>query len=108
MVFMPIRLGNINGSKSQAHRVYSINGKSITLSANGGGLGAKTGLYKIDLPDGDYYIRKLTPIECERLQTIPDNYTQGISDTQRYKCIGNAWTVNIVAHIFSGLNNRGN
>lgn len=103
MVFMPIRLGNINGSKSQAHRVYSINGKSITLNANGGGLGAKTRLYKIDLPDGDYYIRKLTPIECERLQTIPDNYTQGISDTQRYKCIGNGWTVDVIAHILKHI-----
>lgn len=103
MVFMPIRLGNINGSKSQAHRVYSINGKSITLSANGRGLGAKTGLYKIDLPDGDYYIRKLTPIECERLQTITDNYTQGISDTQRYKCIGNGWTVDVIAHILKHI-----
>lgn len=102
-VFMPIRLGNINGSKSQAHRVYSINGKSITLSANGGGIGAKTGLYKIDLPDGDYYIRKLTPIECERLQTIPDNYTSCLSNTQRYKVIGNAWTVDVIAHILKDI-----
>ena len=48
------------------------------------------------------YIRKLTPIECERLQTIPDNYTQagGVSNTQRYKCLGNAWTVDVIAHIF--------
>jgi DNA (cytosine-5)-methyltransferase 3A len=46
------------------------------------------------------YIRKLTPIECERLQTLPDNYTEGISNTQRYKCIGNGWTVDVIAHIF--------
>lgn len=57
--------------------------------------------YKIDLPDGDYTIRKLTPVECERLQTLPDNYTEGISNTQRYKCIGNGWTVDVIAHIFS-------
>lgn len=59
--------------------------------------------YPINLPDGDYIIRKLTPIECERLQTLPDNYTAGISDTQRYKAIGNGWTVDVVAHIFSFL-----
>lgn len=98
MCLKPIRIGDIGNSKSQANRV-SVKGKSICLSANGGGIGAKTGLYKIDLPDGDYYIRKLTPIECERLQTLPDNYTRGISDTQRYKCIGNGWTVDVIAHI---------
>lgn len=47
--------------------------------------------------------RKLTPIECERLQTLPDNYTADISDTQRYKCLGNGWTVDVIAHIFNGL-----
>lgn len=45
-------------------------------------------------------IRKFHPIECERLQTLPDNYTEGISNTQRYKCIGNGWTVDVIAHIF--------
>lgn len=99
----PVRLGQI-GKGGQGQRIYSIQGKSVTLSANGGGQGAKTGLYKIDLPDGDYIIRKLTPVEAERLQTLPDNYTAGISDTQRYKCIGNGWTVDVIAHIFKGLN----
>ena len=46
-------------------------------------------------------IRKLTPIECERLQTLPDNYTEWISNTQRYKCIWNWWTVDVIAHILS-------
>ena len=45
------------------------------------------------------YIRKLTPIECERLQTLPDNYTHGVSDNQRYKMLGNAWTVEVIVHI---------
>ena len=81
-------------------------GKSVCLSANGGGRGAKTGLYKIDLPDGDYVIRKLTPVECERLQTFPDNYTARISNTQRYKCLGNSWTVDVIAHIFKGVKNE--
>ena len=44
--------------------------------------------------------RKLTPIECERLQTFPDNYTEGVSNTQRYKALGNSWTVDVIAHIF--------
>ena len=47
--------------------------------------------------------RKLTPIECERLQTLPDNYTEGVSKTQRYKMIGNGWTVDVIAHILKGM-----
>lgn len=48
-------------------------------------------------------VRKLTPLEYERLQTLPDNYTAGISDGARYKTIGNGWTVEVIAHIFKGL-----
>jgi DNA (cytosine-5)-methyltransferase 3A len=47
----------------------------------------------------DQRIRKLTPLECERLQTLPDNYTSSLSDVQRYKCISNGWTVDVIAHI---------
>ncbi|HOO07738.1 MAG TPA: DNA (cytosine-5-)-methyltransferase [Ruminococcus sp.] len=104
LVCAPVRVGHY-GKGGQGQRIYSVVGKSVTLSANGGGQGAKTGLYKIDLPDGDYIIRKLTPVEAERLQTLPDNYTAGISNTQRYKCIGNGWTVNVIAHILGGLHN---
>lgn len=46
-------------------------------------------------------VRKLTPIECERLQTLPDNYTEWVSDSQRYKMLWNWWTVDVIAHIFS-------
>ena len=46
-------------------------------------------------------IRRLTPIECERLQTVADNYTNHVSDSQRYKMLGNGWTVDVIAHIFS-------
>ena len=102
MIAEPVRVGQY-GKGGQGQRIYSVRGKSVTLSANGGGQGAKTGLYRIDLPDGDYVIRKLTPVEAERLQTLPDNYTEGISNTQRYKCIGNGWTVDVIAHIFTGL-----
>lgn len=91
------RIGVI-GKGGQGERVYSINGKSVTISANGGGRGAKTGLYRF----GDK-VRKLTPLEAERCQTLPDNYTNCISSSQRYKCIGNGWTVDVIAHIFKGL-----
>lgn len=55
------------------------------------------------LIDKTTLIRKLTPIECERLQTIPDNYTDCVSDTQRYKMLGNGWTVDVISHILQGL-----
>lgn len=47
--------------------------------------------------------RKLSPVECERLQTVPDGYTDHVSNTQRYKMLGNGWTVDVVKHIFKGL-----
>jgi DNA (cytosine-5)-methyltransferase 3A len=100
----PVRIGELDGlGKGQANRIYSVRGKSVCLNANGGGSGAKTGLYKVDLPDGDYVIRKLTPVECERLQTLPDGWTEGVSNTQRYKAIGNGWTVDVIAHILKGI-----
>ena len=52
------------------------------------------------------YIRKLTPVECERLQTLPDNYTEGVSNSQRYKMIGSGWTINVIAHIFKNLKSK--
>ncbi len=161
-------LGSVGG-RSQGDRVYTTEGKSCTLMANGGGRGAKTGLYavpvrvgiigkggqgeriyhtngkstahiatggvglyaipseiectklqplttvldgktsikgkqcNIKLPDGDYVIRKLTPLECERLQTMPDNYTEGVSNTQRYKGLGNGWTAEVIIHILQEI-----
>ena len=47
--------------------------------------------------------RKLTPLECERLQTVPDNYTNHVSNSQRYKMIGNGWTVDVISHIMKGI-----
>jgi len=57
----------------------------------------------IDETKTEYLYRKITPLECERLQTLPENYTEGVSNTQRYKMIGNGWTINVVQHIFKGL-----
>ena len=144
----PIRVGVYPTSdgrmlNSQGMRIYSIDGKSVTQSAQGGGMGAKTGLYAIpiefdgDIPtkaiscadgktykvnevkngqiiikgktypiklcDGYYIIRKLTVSECKRLQTVPEWYEFPVSDTQAYKMLGNGWTVDVIAHIFSFL-----
>lgn len=94
------RIGHIEPDV-QGNRVYSTEGKSTTLSAKGGGLSGGTGLYDVGR------IRKLTPIECERLQGLPDNYTQDIAMTHRYKCIGNAFNVDVVAHILSYIQKNG-
>tara|TARA_R110000796_G_C14492466_1_gene427924 strand:- start:21 stop:473 length:453 start_codon:yes stop_codon:yes gene_type:complete len=51
----------------------------------------------------EYSYRKLTPIECERLQTLPDSFTNHVSNTQRYKALGNGWTVDVVSHIFRSM-----
>jgi DNA (cytosine-5)-methyltransferase 1 len=126
-------------------RVFSTNGTSCTLKAQGGGWGAKTGLYEVKSLNKNQInklnkmevdekisgtltqaigrggsskeylamlkrnqkitgqIRRLTPIECERLQGFPDNWTDGQSDTQRYKQCGNAITVNVAEVIFRKL-----
>ena len=77
-------------------RVYSIKSKSPTLLAR-----ADTTkiLYK-------NRVRKLTPLECERLQGIPDNFTSGFSDTSRYKMIGNAFTVQVISKIISNIGKK--
>ena len=185
-VATPIRVGTIEsgtGSEGQGHRVYSADGKSKTLCGNGGGAGAKTGLYTvpadcpalrvaeatakgytdilpgecvdltmpnsktrrgramrekanclttscqyyqycgtldrpiyevrdgqimikgqqypIKLMDGYYIIRKLTVLECMRLQTVPEGFVFPVSNTQAYKMLGNGWTVDVIAHILS-------
>ena len=55
----------------------------------------------------DGYIRRITPVECERLQTLPDGYTDGIPEAQRYKCLGNGWTVDVIAHILRHIRCEG-
>jgi len=148
-----IRVGSLN-SGGQGDRIYSPDGKSVNLSANGGGRGAKTGLYAVALTETrtdkakkirreyrkktgkDYsprrekelkpredekantittgqtkeslilensIIRKLTSIECERLQSLSDNYTEGVSNTQRYKALGNAFNCEVIKHIIGEI-----
>ena len=64
--------------------------------------------YKVRLKDGKYNIRKLSVLEQERLQTLPDNYTAvaGISNQKRSEMIGNCWTVDVIAHLFSFISDR--
>lgn len=134
LVAEPIRIGTIeNDALNQSHdskqyRVYSPDGKSTTLCGQGGGVGAKTGLYAcpgtgfesdvyvvenglitikgkqypIKLADGLWTIRKLTVKECCRLQTLPDDYCRAVSKTQAYKGLGNGWTAEVIIHILNG------
>ena len=71
--------GSLHGDKSPTIRCQ-VNGNVLCLTRD--------------------FLRRLTPIECERLQTLPDNYTAGVSNSQRYKMLGNGWTVDVIAHIF--------
>jgi len=128
-----LKIGVIN-KDAQGQRVYSPEGNSCQLTAQGGGWGAKTGLYAVLIPDREkkrqngrrmkndvepaftltgqdihgvsdgQNIRRLTPLECERLQGFPDGWTEGISDTQRYKCLGNAVSVPVVKTVGERLN----
>ena len=81
-------------------RVFAEQGKAHALTASFANH-TNVGLTKDTTQD--IYWRKLTPLECERLQTVPDNYTQGVSNTQRYKMLGNGWTVDVICHILSNL-----
>jgi len=98
-------LKNIYPKKGQNGNVYSIFGKCKTLSAGvgikGNGIGSSNAP-KIESINSDGW-RKLSPLECERLQTVPDGYTKYVSDTQRYKALGNGWTVDVISFIFSFL-----
>ena len=120
----------------QGMRVYGIEGENTTIASQAGGLGAKTGLYKVkavltpnrkekrqngrrmkengepsftltgqDIHGVSYEnkIRRLTPTECCRLQGFPDDWCDGVSDTQRYKMLGNAVTVNVIQAIMERL-----
>ncbi len=84
------------GNGRVEHRFYEAE-KSHSLTAVGYSKRAFTGVYDKN------NIRKLTPIECERLQTLPDNYSEGVSNSQRYKMLGNGWTVDVIAHIFRSM-----
>lgn len=77
--------------------VYNVNGKCNTLLCDGDGGNRQKKVYQ------DGRCRKFMPIEYERMQTLPDNYTDSVSDSARYSAVGNGWTVDVIAHIFNGL-----
>ncbi len=86
---------NMKNNHSQQYRIYEPDGLSPTLPSS----------QAADIKINQMRIRRLTPIECERLQGFPDNWTQGVSDTQRYKMMGNAVTVNVIKAIAEKLLN---
>jgi DNA-cytosine methyltransferase len=89
-----IGVADIKGNDN-IKRVYSVEGKSPCLTAIcGGNQEPKISEEKITW-------RKLTPVECERLQTLKDNYTDCVSNSRRYHSVGNSWTVDVISHIFS-------
>jgi DNA (cytosine-5)-methyltransferase 3A len=87
---------DIRGNES-IKRIYAESGKSPTLTTMGGGHREPKILCE------NIYWRKLTPLECERLQTVPENYTAHVSNSQRYKMLGNGWTIDVIAHIFKNI-----
>lgn len=87
-----------SGRSRQTDRLYSSLSKSPTLLAN------RACDLKIDNGSGEKLKwRTLTSTECERLQTVPEKYTSCIPDPQKFKCLGNGWTVDVIAHIFKSL-----
>ena len=91
-VAIPVYLGTKSISEIDGKPIYTVKNGLITINDK---------QYPIYLADGYYLIRKLTPLECERLQTLPDGYTSGVSDTRRYRAIGNGWTAEVIIHILN-------
>lgn len=99
--------GKANALTASGHQsrlvVTTANGKEMPIyEVINGEIEIKGKKYPIKLPDGFYIIRKLTPVECERLQTLPDGYTSAVSATQRYRGLGNGWTAEVIIHILTG------
>lgn len=89
-------------------RIFNPNFKVHTITCVSGGHQQKKVLI-LERVTGGYMLRtrKLTPVEYERLQTLPDNYTAGVSDGARYTACGNGWTVDVIAHIFTYIKSEG-
>ncbi len=94
-------LSNIYGGfKEKKPRIHT--GKSVTIRTASGGGHIPSITLKIKEATKKGY-RKLTPTECERLQTVPDGYTKGVSNTRRYQLLGNGWTIDVIVHLLQGL-----
>jgi len=101
LVFSKDGLCHVGDADLKGHdaikRVYHSEGKSPTVTTMGGGH------REPKVFEEPKAWRKLTPLECERLQTVPDNYTNHVSNTQRFKMIGNGWTIDVIAFLLSDL-----
>ena len=82
----------VSRADGKVYTVYEVRDGQITI---------KDKQYPVKLADGYYLIRKLTPTERERLQTMPDGYTAAVSNSQRYKALGNGWTAEVIIHILN-------
>lgn len=93
-----------NGKPRWTFHTNPLTGKASCLTANMyKGIPYGVIILNVDEDEKPTIARRLTPLECERLQTLPENYTAMLSNTQRYKSIGNGWTVDVIAHIFKGI-----
>lgn len=95
-----IKIAGYINKKHECNAYYETNGIIPTLRGNSGG---QTKNRAIIQRERESRIRRLTPTECERLQGFPDGWTEGIAETQRYKCLGNAVSVPVVKEIFINL-----
>ena len=93
----PIRLGQVNKG-GQGERIYSIHGHAVSLTAYGGGIGSKTGIYLVNKK-----IRKLSPRECARITGFPDNFSLSDNKNHSYKQFGNSVVVNVLDFILKEI-----
>ena len=93
------KVGTVTPSLNKDHLISMIREKSKTVRSGGRGSYDRHEWDSVD----EMHWRKLTPLECERLQTVPDGYTEGVSNTQRYRMLGNGWTVDVIAHILTNM-----
>ena len=98
------KVGTVTPSLNKDHEISIIREKSKTVRSGGRGSYDRHEWDSVD----ELHWRKLTPKECERLQTVPDDYTNHVSNTQRYKMLGNGWTVAVIKHIFQNMDYEGN
>lgn len=104
-------LRGVEGAKTGLYAVHSLYPRTGNPKQSGTGHLSKEANDAYCLDTGNMQgvefenkrIRRLTPVECERLQGFPDNWTEGLSDTQRYKCLGNAVTTNVIKVIIERL-----
>jgi len=94
---------DIKGADTEQYIEFRYDGKSNCLTTVGKDNIEVPFTLPNRIPVGEFMFRYITPVECERLQTMPDGYTEGVSNSQRYKMIGNGWTIDVIAEILKGM-----